>query len=171
MKIGAIIQARVSSTRLPGKVLKQLPFAGGVTVLEQVVMRLKKSKKLDDIIVATTTEEDDNKIASLLKKKGIKCFRGSKENVLSRYYLAARENNLDIVVRVTSDCPCIDPAVVDYIIEKHIQSKKQKRFGKRTGRENLSGPRYPFQHSRRQEQKRQRAEKYKKRYSAHQNSN
>jgi len=108
MKIAAIIQARTSSTRLPGKVLKELPY------------KLKKSKKLNDIIIATTKDKEDNEIIDIAKKENVKYFRGSKENVLSRYYFAAKENNIDIIIRVTSDCPCIDVDITDLTIDDHI---------------------------------------------------
>lgn len=120
MKIGAIIQARTSSTRLPGKILKELPYNSGIICLEQVIRRLKKSKRLNEIIIATTEESEDNPIVNIAKKEEIKYFRGSKENVLSRYYLTAKENNLDIIVRVTSDCPCIDADITDLTIDDHI---------------------------------------------------
>lgn len=123
MRIGAVIQARVSSTRLPGKVLKELPYGSGVSVLGQVIRRLKKSKELDDIIVATTTGKDNDKIVAIAKKENVKYSRGSEEDVLSRYYLAAKENDLDTIVRITSDRPCIDPEIMDSIIEKHIKAK------------------------------------------------
>ena len=118
--IGAIIQARISSTRVPGKILKELPYGSGITVLKQVVNRLKKSKKLNEIIIATTKEKEDNEIINIVKKENVKYFRGSMEDVLSRYYFAAKENNLDIIVRVTSDCPCIDADITDLTIDEHI---------------------------------------------------
>ncbi len=120
MKIAAIIQARTSSTRLPGKVLKELPYASGITCLEQVIRRLKKSKRLNEIIIATTKDKEDDKIANIAKKEDVKYFRGSKENVLSRYYFAAKENNIDLVARITSDCPCIDADITDLTIDDHI---------------------------------------------------
>jgi len=120
MKIAAIIQARTSSTRLPGKILKELPYASGIICLEQVIRRLKKSKKLNDIIIATTKEKEDNEIVDIAKKEDVKYFRGSKENVLSRYYFAAKENNIDLIVRITSDCPCIDADNTDLTIDDHI---------------------------------------------------
>jgi spore coat polysaccharide biosynthesis protein SpsF len=123
MKIGAIVQARTSSTRLPGKVLKDLPYGSGITVLQQVMRRLKKAVKLDDIIVATTTEEIDEKIAGLAEKEDVKWFRGSRDDVLARYYLAAEENGLDVIVRITSDCPCIDSEIVDWVLEEHLAAK------------------------------------------------
>ncbi len=122
MKIGSIIQARTSSTRLPEKVLKNLPFDSNITVLEQVIRRLKQSKVLDEIIIATTTDEDDKKIVNIAEKEKVSWFMGSKENVLERYYLAAKENDLDIVVRITSDCPCVDPDIVDMLLEHHLNS-------------------------------------------------
>lgn len=123
MKTGAIVQARTSSTRLPHKVLKELPYGSGITVLQQVIRRLKKSKKLDDIIIATTTDVADEKIIKISERENVKRFKGSIDDVLERYYLAAKESELDIVVRVTSDCPCIDPEVVDLTIEEHINAK------------------------------------------------
>lgn len=122
MKIGSIIQARTSSTRLPSKVLKMLPFDSDITVLQQVLRRTQRSKKIRDIIIATSTDTADEPIVELSKKENVKCFRGSLENVLSRYYLAAKENGLDIIVRITSDCPCIDLEIVDDLITRHIES-------------------------------------------------
>jgi len=123
MNKGAIIQARTSSSRLPNKVLRELPFGSGITVLEQVISRLKKSKNVNSIIVATTTEKADDRIVMIAKKTRVRCFRGSKSDVLSRYYFSALENKLDVIIRITSDCPCIDPKLVDLIIYKHINTK------------------------------------------------
>jgi spore coat polysaccharide biosynthesis protein SpsF len=121
MKIGCIIQARTSSTRLPEKVLKELPFNSGTSVLQQVIRRVKKSSKVNIVIVATTEDTEDKKITEVALKENVLCFRGSKENVLERYYLAARENKLDHVIRITSDCPCIDPGLIDQFIEEHLK--------------------------------------------------
>lgn len=120
MKIGAIIQARTSSSRLPKKVLKPLPFNSDVTVLQHVIRRVLKSKLIDEVIVATTQDVEDDEIVSIAKKENVKYFRGSLENVLERYYDAASENNLDVIVRVTSDCPCIDFEIIDKVIESHL---------------------------------------------------
>ena len=114
--IGAIIQARTSSTRLPGKVLLELPYGSGITVLQQVIRRLKQSKKIDTIVVATTEDKADDAIVDIASREGVSSFRGSKENVLERYYLAAKTFGLDTIVRITSDCPCIDASVVDATI-------------------------------------------------------
>ncbi|MGB2601415.1 MAG: glycosyltransferase family protein [Candidatus Omnitrophota bacterium] len=123
MKIGAIVQARTSSTRLPGKVLKELPLGSGITVLEQVIRRLKRSKKLNTIVIATTTDAQDDAIVEVVRKENVVLFRGSRDDVLSRFYLAAKENGLDVVVRITSDCPCMDPDVLDMVISTHLENK------------------------------------------------
>ena len=123
MNIGAVIQARYSSTRLRGKVLRQLPPNSGITVLEQVIRRVKRAGRINDIVVATTTEEEAREIVGIAKKEGVKHIEGSTEDVLSRYYLAARENGLDVIVRITADCPCVDPEVIDIIVEKHLAQK------------------------------------------------
>jgi spore coat polysaccharide biosynthesis protein SpsF len=121
--IGAIIQARTSSTRLPGKVLLELPYGSRITVLQQVIRRLKQSKKIDTIVVATTEDRADDAIVDIASREGVLLFRGSKDNVLERYYLAARTFELDTIIRVTSDCPCIDPTIVDLVIREHIRDR------------------------------------------------
>ncbi|MDD4957105.1 MAG: glycosyltransferase family protein [Candidatus Omnitrophica bacterium] len=125
MRISAIIQARTGSTRLPGKVLKELPWNGGVTVLEQVVRRARKTRNIDTVIIATTTGENDDPIADIAARCGADLFRGSEDDVLERYYLAAREFGADVIVRVTSDCPCADPVVMDDAINVHIEKKAE----------------------------------------------
>ena len=120
MKIGAIIQARTSSSRLPRKVLKPLPFNSDINVLQQVIRRVSKSKLIDEVIVATSTAEDDQEIVEVAKKENIKYYCGSLNNVLERYYNAAFQNDLDVVVRITSDCPCMDSVIIDNIIQNHL---------------------------------------------------
>lgn len=120
MNIILIIQARTTSTRLPQKVLKHLPYNSITTVLEQVIRRAKKCRIVNDVIVATTTDEEDNQIVKIAENIGIGYFRGSRDDVLSRYYFAAKMAKADIVVRITSDCPCIDPKVIDRLITHHI---------------------------------------------------
>lgn len=113
MKTTVIMQARMGSTRLSGKVMKQL---FGKTVLEHDIERIRQCVQVDDIIIATTVNDTDDIIAEEARRLGVKCYRGSETDVLSRYYLAAKEYPTDIVVRITSDCPLIDPHVVDEII-------------------------------------------------------
>ncbi len=120
MKVGAIIQARMGSTRLSGKVMKEIK---GKTVLSHVIERVKQSNLIDEIIIATTVHERDYVIENEAIKCGAKVYRGSEEDVLSRYYLAAKENNIDIIVRITSDCPVIDPYVMDEVIKFYLKEK------------------------------------------------
>ncbi len=119
MKIGAIIQARMGSTRLPAKVMKRLQ---GKTVLEHVIARVRQSKLIDEIVIATTTHNRDLAIQAEALKCNVKAFRGSEDDVLSRYYFAAQKHNLDIIVRITSDCPLIDPFVLDEIIDFYLKN-------------------------------------------------
>lgn len=113
MKTVAIIQARIGSTRLPGKILKVLM---GKTVLQHVIERVQQAGSIDKIIIATTILDQDNPVVDEAVKCGVNYFRGSENDVLARYYLAAKNNNADIIVRITSDCPLIDPIVTDEIV-------------------------------------------------------
>ncbi|MFK7696928.1 cytidylyltransferase domain-containing protein [Paenibacillus sp. HJGM_3] len=114
MRNVAIIQARMGSTRLPGKVLKML---GETTVLELVVNRVKASQKIQEVIVATSILERDDPIESLCKSINVRCYRGSETDVMERYYYAAKEARADNIVRVTCDCPLVDPDTIDELIE------------------------------------------------------
>jgi len=121
VKIGAIIQARVSSERLPGKVLLKLPGNSGTTALEQVVNRVRRSTLLDNVIIATSTDSSDQPIVNLAESKNYAVHKGSLNNVLERFHSAAEAYSLDTVVRITGDCPCIDPAIIDLVIKNHIK--------------------------------------------------
>ena len=110
MKTVVIVQARTGSTRLPGKVLKSLC---GQTVLGHVINRVRRCVEIDGIVVATTVQAEDIAIADEADRLGVACFRGSETDVLSRYCLAAREAQADLIVRITSDCPLVDPEVLD----------------------------------------------------------
>lgn len=120
MKIVAIIQARMGSTRLPGKVLKKIL---GKSLLEYQIERVKRSKLIDEIVVATTTKKDDDAIVSLCTNLNISTYRGSEDDVLSRYYEAAIKYEADVVVRLTSDCPLIDPEIVDQVIQLYLDKQ------------------------------------------------
>lgn len=122
MNIVAIVQARIGSTRLPGKVLKKIKKR---FFLDYVIDRLRVCKNLDNIVLATTTNKIDDKLQKYAERKNIDYFRGSEEDVLSRYYYAAKEFNADIIVRITSDCPLIDPEIVDKTIKKHVKAKAE----------------------------------------------
>lgn len=119
MNVVCIIQTRMGSTRLPGKVLKQICRK---TVLEHVTNRLKKVKSIDKIVIATTVLEKDNVIVKESERLNIDYFRGSEENVLSRYYYAAKEYDADVVVRITSDCPLIDSKVTEDTIQFYLDN-------------------------------------------------
>ena len=114
--IGCIIQARMGSTRLPGKVLRYVEDDN--TVLDFVIKQLQKSKLIEKIIVATTNLEEDNEIEDYLKGLGIECFRGSSENVLERYYKCAKKFSISTIVRIPSDKPLIDPEIVDKTVKE-----------------------------------------------------
>lgn len=111
--ITVIIQARTGSTRLPGKVMKELC---GKTVLAHDIERVSQAKLADEIIIATTTHDSDDVIVQEAEHLGVKVFRGSEDDVLSRYYFAAKEAGADVVARITSDCPLIDPVILDDVI-------------------------------------------------------
>ena len=117
MKIIAIIQARVGSTRLPGKVLEDIV---GQPMLARVVNRTRRAKTLNSVVVATTTQPADEAIVSVCQKQGWPFFRGSEEDVLDRYYQAALAFKADIIVRITSDCPLIEPEIIDKVVDEFL---------------------------------------------------
>jgi len=112
MKVVAIIQARMGSTRLPGKVLKDI---GGETMLARVVRRTQMASSLDQVIIATTVEPSDDVLVAECEHLGVSRFRGDELDVLDRYYQAAKAYEAGVVVRITSDCPLIDPVIIDRV--------------------------------------------------------
>jgi spore coat polysaccharide biosynthesis protein SpsF len=113
VKTVAIIQTRMGSSRLPGKVMMDL---AGETMLARVVSRVRAARSIDEIVIATTTEPADTEVVTAARRLGCHPFRGSRSDVLSRYLGAARETGADVVVRMTSDCPLLDPWVIDSIV-------------------------------------------------------
>lgn len=113
-KVVAIIQARMGSTRLPGKVLKDLE---GETVLARVVGRVRRSRLIDELMIATTDRSADDAIVEECQRCSVAVFRGDQDDVLDRYFRAAQVAAAGIVVRITSDCPLIDPEITDKTIE------------------------------------------------------
>ena len=111
---GCIIQARMGSTRLPGKVMMNVEDQK--PVLYFVIKQLQECKLIDKIIVATTTNEEDEEIVNYIKNLGIDCFRGNPKDVLDRYYQCAKEYSVSTIVRIPSDKPLIDPEIVDKVI-------------------------------------------------------
>jgi len=114
--LSAIIQARMSSTRLPGKVLMEVM---GKPLLLYQLERVKKVSQIKQIIVATTVNKEDDPIAKLCKEKSILYFRGSEEDVLERYYLSASQFQADPVIRLTADCPLLDPDILNKLINTY----------------------------------------------------
>ena len=113
--VAAIIQARMGSTRLPGKVLEDL---NGKPLLANIIERLKECSTVDDIIVATTVSQVDDELARWCTCNDIKCYRGDELNVLKRYYDAATYIKADVVVRITADDPFKDPRVIDSVVKQ-----------------------------------------------------
>jgi len=129
MKRVAIIQARMGSTRLPGKVLLDI---GEQTMLARVVNRVRRAKTVDAIVVATTTSERDDVIAEYARTLGVKTFRGDEDNVLSRYYLAASAYNASVVARITADCPLIEPEIIDKVVIAFLDASPKADFASNT---------------------------------------
>jgi spore coat polysaccharide biosynthesis protein SpsF len=119
--ITAIIQARMTSTRLPGKVLREI---AGQPMLMRVVERVKRSKWLDKVIVATTDQPADDDIAEYCESRSYDCFRGSLNDVLDRSYQAALSVKAGILVRITADCPVIDPGLIDETVSAFLGFEK-----------------------------------------------
>lgn len=113
----AIIQARMSASRLPGKVLRDIV---GQPMLVRVYERTCRAKTVDKAIIATTTDETDDPIEKLCKQRGYPYYRGSNHDVLDRYYRAAKLYNADVVVRITADCPVIDPTIIDKTVSSFL---------------------------------------------------
>lgn len=117
MRVVAIIQARMSSTRLPGKVLADIC---GQPLLKWLMNRIVSVKEIDEVVVATTTNPADDQLQVWLNTESVKCFRGSEDDVLERFYWCAKERAADIIVRVTADDPLKDPGVIRQAITSLI---------------------------------------------------
>ncbi len=111
----AIIQARMGSSRLPGKVMQEID---GRPMLDWVITRARRAKLVDDVAVATTTDVSDDPIEAYCKTQGVPVYRGDVFDVLDRYYQAARAFHADTIVRLTADCPLLDPYVVDQTVRR-----------------------------------------------------
>jgi spore coat polysaccharide biosynthesis protein SpsF len=118
MKRVVIVQARTSSTRLRGKIMADL---AGRPLLSQELRRLKASAEINEIVIATTNEVDDDPVVDLARREGVRWFRGDEHDVLARFLGAARESGADMIVRVTADCPLIDAAELDRVVQRLSQ--------------------------------------------------
>jgi len=119
MKVVALVQARMGSTRLPGKVLKSIV---GKPMIELLLARLSQSSELDEIVVATSEEKQNDHLQAVVESLGFRCTRGSEKDVLSRFYESAKFVGADVIVRITGDCPLVDPALVDHCIKGYKNS-------------------------------------------------
>jgi spore coat polysaccharide biosynthesis protein SpsF len=120
LKVVAIVQARMGSSRLPGKVLKNLD---GETVLSRVIRRVQRAKLIDEVLVATTDQAPDDAIVEECEHCSVPVFRGNEDDVLDRYFRAGQLNKADVVVRVTSDCPLIDPEIAEETIRAFLNQE------------------------------------------------
>lgn len=119
MKIVCTIEARMSSTRLPGKVLMKV---SGFTFLEHIIKRLSVVKLIDEIVIATSINSKDDKIVELAKSRKFKFYRGSEDDVMSRVLNASKMESADIIVEITGDCPMIDPRIVEQMINIFLKN-------------------------------------------------
>jgi len=117
--IVAIVQARMGSSRLPGKVMEEI---GGKPMLFHVVLRARRAQFIGRVIVATTRDPGDNLLADYCRRQGVPCYRGHPHDVLDRYYQAANRYRAQTVVRLTADCPLIDPREIDRTVEAFLES-------------------------------------------------
>lgn len=120
-RIVAIVQARTGSSRLPGKVLLNL---GSRRMIDWVLDRVSKAELLDEVVLATTDEPSDDILEKIAQDKGLRAIRGSKNDLLSRYLQAAKLSEADLIVRITSDCPLVDPSLIDSFVRTYLECKR-----------------------------------------------
>jgi glutamate-1-semialdehyde 2,1-aminomutase/spore coat polysaccharide biosynthesis protein SpsF len=131
--LAAVVQARMGSSRLPGKTMAPIE---GKPMLQRFIERVRAARRVEEVIIATTTEPRDDAIADFARSQNLKCYRGSETDVLDRFFQAAQSFGVSDLVRVTSDCPLIDPAVIDRVIEAY-------RAGEYDYVSNTQGGRFP----------------------------
>ena len=125
MNIVTIIQSRMGSTRLPGKVLQDL---AGEPMLTWVVNRVRRARTVNDVVVATTSNQVDDAILHLCSQNGWHCFQGSEDDVLDRYYQSAKKYQADVVVRITADCPLIEPMIIDQVVQVFLDHQPRTDY-------------------------------------------
>ena len=114
MTVGAIVQARLGSTRLPGKALLDI---AGTSMVARVLDRTRRAQTIDRVILATTTTSQDDRLVEYVRGLPVEVYRGDEDDVLDRYYQTAEHYALDVVVRITSDCPLLDPGLIDQVVQ------------------------------------------------------
>lgn len=129
MNVVGIVQARMGSMRLPGKVMLDL---AGFPMLARVIHRLQRAARVNKLVIATTCEKSDDTIQAYCNLHGWSCFRGDEQDVLDRYYRAAVAHQAEVVVRVTSDCPLIDPEVVDRVVKELLDRQPLVHYASNT---------------------------------------
>jgi spore coat polysaccharide biosynthesis protein SpsF len=129
MRVGAIVQARMGSTRLPDKVLLDIE---GLSMLARVLDRVLRARTVSQVIVATTDRRQDDVLADHARTLPVEVFRGDELDVLDRYYQAARLHHLDVVVRITSDCPLLDPGLVDDVVRPLLEAGSRVDYSTNT---------------------------------------
>jgi spore coat polysaccharide biosynthesis protein SpsF len=122
MKVSVIVQARMGASRLPGKIMKTVL---GKSMLEYQWERLKRVKLADEVVIATTNDRSDDVVIDLCQKLSAPYLRGDVNDVLGRYYEAAKKRESEIIVRITGDCPLIDPVVVDHLLAYYLSNKNR----------------------------------------------
>ncbi|MFC1748532.1 cytidylyltransferase domain-containing protein [Pseudomonadota bacterium] len=120
-KVVATIECRMTSSRLPGKIL--MDAIDGKSMLELMIERVARSKRIDEMVIATTENDTDDVVVDLANKVGIQVFRGSEHDVLARVWGAVKQTKAKHVVELTSDCPLIDPEIIDQVVELYFTSK------------------------------------------------
>lgn len=140
--VGAIIQARMTSTRLPGKVMMEIC---GRPMIDHLLERLSLCKKIQIIVLATTTNREDDPLADHVQKKRIPLYRGSEQDVLDRYYQAARQFGVTDIMRITADCPLLDPEICDRLIGAYFNEKVDYIVTAQTFAEGLDGEVFSFE--------------------------
>jgi spore coat polysaccharide biosynthesis protein SpsF len=129
-RVVAIIQARMGSSRMPGKILMDI---AGLPMLTRVVERTRYASTIDEVVVATTIDEEDNAVVKFCQDRGYAYIRGDNDDVLSRYMKAAQAFNADIIVRITADCPLMDPDVIDRTVKVFLSAYPEAQFGTNRG--------------------------------------
>lgn len=131
LRVVAIIQARMGSSRLPGKILMDI---AGRSMLERVVERVRRATRVDEVVVATSVDPEDDQVALFCVRKGIPHSRGPNQDVLARYLDAANEHQADVIVRITADCPLMDPGVIDKTVAHFLSQGEEVDFGSNRGK-------------------------------------